>query len=253
MNHYTQLREFERVRIYEGLKQGKSMASIGQEIGRDKSTISREIARNSDHIGYLYPRDAQKCTEYRKARHGSKIDRSPRLKDYIFEKARLGWSPGVIAGRWNREKPQEHICAEAIYQYAYHKENRGLALWKLFPKAKKKRGVIRKSRSTGQILFRTSIHDRPKEIGVRKNIGHYEADLIFNRGSQSANVLTAVERKSRMVALVKHESKHSIQIIESLKKYIGPTAKSCTFDNGKEFALHHNASSNSKCNTLLFS
>ena len=239
MNHYTQLKEFERMRIYDGLRQGKSMTIIGQEIGRNKSTISREIARNKDHIGYLYPRDAQRRTDARKARHGSKINRNPALGEYVFEKALIGWSPNVIAGRWSKENPKQSICAEAIYQFAYHEKSKDLCLWKLFPRTKRKRGVARKRRSAEGILYRVPIQDRPEEIETRENIGHYEADLMFNSGSQSANVLTTIERKSRMVVLVKHESKHSKPVIASLKKRIGATAKSCTFDNGKEFALHY--------------
>lgn len=65
MTHYTQLKEFERVSIYEGLKSGLSHKKIGQKLGRHKSTISREIKRNGDNIGYLYPRDAQKRTSVR--------------------------------------------------------------------------------------------------------------------------------------------------------------------------------------------
>jgi len=90
MNHYKQLQEFERVLIYECLKRGKSKTMIAQEMRRDKSTISREIARNSDHIGYLSPRDAQRHTEDRKARHRSKIDRNSNLRDYVLEKVLLG-------------------------------------------------------------------------------------------------------------------------------------------------------------------
>ena len=146
----------------------------------------------------------------------------------------------MIAGRWSKENPQESVSAEAIYQFAYHKKNKDLALWKLFPKAKRRRGIIRKKKSIQQgILHRISIHDRPSEIELRKVGGHYEADLMFHRGSQSANVLTAIERKSRMVVLIKNRSKQSEQVIASLKKRIGVTARSCTFDNGKEFALHY--------------
>lgn len=240
MAYYTQLKEFERIRIYEGIKSGLSMNMIAQEIGRDKSTISREVARNSDQIGYLYPRDAQKHTNDRKARHGSKISRNPALKAYILEKAKLDWAPNVIAGRWNMENPNQSICAEAIYQYSYHPANKDLELWKLFPRTKKKRGVARRQKSSqGTILHRVSIRERPAEIEVRETPGHYEADLMFNQGSQSANILTVVERKSRYLHMVKHESKHSEQIKQSLKKRLGPEAKSCTFDNGKEFALHY--------------
>jgi IS30 family transposase len=168
------------------------------------------------------------------------MDRNPQLKAYVLDKIKEKWSPVIIAGRWSRDHPKKRISAEAIYQFVYHQRNKGLALWKDIPRAKKKRGVIRKKHSTvGGIMHRVSIHQRPQEIEKRDQIGHYEADLMFNRGSQAANVLTIVERKSRMVILVKHESKHSQPIIDSIKKSIGAVALSCTFDNGKEFALHH--------------
>jgi len=239
MAYYTQLKEFERIRIFECLKSGDALDAIAQKIGRHKSTVSREIARNSDQIGYLYPSEAQKRTATRKAKHGSKVSRNASLHAYILKKALFGWSPVVIAGCWSKAHPNQSICAEAIYQFAYHVKNKALALWKLFPRAKKRRGITRKQRSTGGIMHRVSIHDRPIEIEAREIVGHYEADLMFNSGSQSANVLTIIERKSRMVMLVKHDSKHSDPIIESLKNRLGKSAKSCTFDNGKEFAMHY--------------
>lgn len=239
MVYYTQLKELERVRIFDCRKQGISIRNIAEQIGRDKSTVSRELKRNSDHIGYLYPKDAQKKTDIRKARHGTKIDRNNELKRYVLEKLNQRWSPVIIAGRWTIENPEKRIGTEAIYQFIYHPKNKKLELWKLLLRKKRKRGVIRKQRSTGGIMHRVSIHQRPAGIETRELFGHYEADLMFNKGSQSENILTLVERKSRMVTFVKHESKHSEPIIESIKQKIGSTALSCTFDNGKEFALHH--------------
>ena len=239
MIHYTQLKEPDRVKIYKGLTRGLSINEIAEETGRNKSTISREIRRNSDWIGYLNPRNAHEQTQDRKARHGSKIDRNSKLKFYVIEQINLKKSPVIIAGSWSKKTPEQSISAEAIYQFAYHLRNAHLELWKLFPSAKKKRGMARKKRKSGSaILHRVSIHQRPAEIETRDTFGHYEADLMFNECNQSANVLTIVERKSRKVFLVKHDSKHSAPIIESIKKKIGTTALSCTFDNGTEFSDH---------------
>ena len=238
MGQYTQLQELERVRIYEGLKQGWSLSMIAQGIGRDKSTVSREIRRNSDHIGYLYPRDAQKMTVDRKARHGSKIERNSNLREYVMKMLRLDWSPSLIAGCWNKEHPDQTICTEAIYQYIYKPKHKKLELWKLLNKRKKKRGLIRKTRSKEKIQNRVSIHSRPEAINARQEFGHYEGDLFFNKGSMSANVLVAQERVSRRVVLIKQDSKQSTPTISALKKAIGSHAKSCTFDNGLEFAEH---------------
>ena len=35
MNYYIQLKEFEQIRIYDGLRQGKSMTMFGQRIERN--------------------------------------------------------------------------------------------------------------------------------------------------------------------------------------------------------------------------
>lgn len=239
MKKYTQLKELERVRIYEGLRQGLSLNEIALSIGRNKSTVSRELKRNSDHIGYLYPRDAQKQTNARKAKYGTKIDRNPELKKYVLERLKERWSPVIIAGRWKMEHPEFPICAETIYQFIYNAKNKPQELWKSLPRKKKKRGVSRKQRSVGGIEQRVSIHSRPQEINSREEFGHYEADLMFTKGSQSQNILTMVERKSRMSFFIKQMSKQSLPTIDAIKQKIGSIALSCTFDNGKEFALHY--------------
>jgi len=79
MNKYTQLSCKERVVIYNGKKNGLSIREIAVSIGRSQSTVSRELKRNSDFIGYLYPEKAQQVTDKRKARHGTKISRNPSL------------------------------------------------------------------------------------------------------------------------------------------------------------------------------
>jgi IS30 family transposase len=242
MAYYTQLRERDRIGIYRGLTTGLTQSMIAAQLDRNKSSISREIRRNSDHIGYLSPRDAHDKTRSRKARHGSKIDRNPALKSYILARLHNGWSPGIIAGCWKKNNQKNSISAEAIYQFIYHETNCHLALWKLLPRTKKKRGVTRKQHSKGKIQGMVPIHQRPKEIETRTTVGHYEGDLMFNQGSKSANILTIVERKSRMVTLVKHETKHSNPIIESVEKKIGDHAESVTFDQGAEFAFHHKLS-----------
>lgn len=238
MGQYTQLQEIERMRIFEGLKQGLSQRKIAEKIGRNVSTISRELRRNSDHVGYLYPRDAHKAAEDRKAKHGSKLERNTTLKAYTTDKLKLDWSPELIAGCWNKEYPDQAICTEAIYQYIYHPRNKNLELWKLLKKRKRQRGLIRKTRSKETIQDRVSIHNRPAEINTREEFGHYEGDLFFNKGSMSANVLVAQERVSRRVILIKQDSKHTTTTINALKEAIGSHAKSCTFDNGTEFAEH---------------
>ncbi len=58
MKEYTHLSSEERYYIYTSMQSGKKVPQIAQEIGRAKSTIYREIARNKGQRGDRY-RQAQ--------------------------------------------------------------------------------------------------------------------------------------------------------------------------------------------------
>jgi IS30 family transposase len=240
MNQYTQLSRQERGSIFEGLKAGRSRGQIAALIGRHKTTIGREIRRNSDSCGYYYyPPDAQARSEKRKARHGYKVERVPCLKEYVQEKLKEYWSPVAIAGRWSLEHPDNTITKEAIYSWIYGPAGRALGLPKLLPNAKPKRGKVRAKKSKSHIPERVSIHERPKLIDNRSELGHMEGDLMFNSGSQSSNILTLIDRKSRYVMLTKNESKKTDVVVEAASCCMTKLgAKSATFDNGSEFSSH---------------
>jgi len=86
---------------------------IASALGREKSTISRERKRNGDLIGYLYPTEAQAATNQRKARHGPKVARHPKLEKYVIDKLHACWAPDAIAGRWSKERPDQSITTES--------------------------------------------------------------------------------------------------------------------------------------------
>ena len=228
----------EHAEIYRGLCEGLSMRKIARSIGRYPSTVSREINRNSDTIGYLFPKMAYDRQREKRGKRSKKIDRHLELKEYILEKLRLRWSPKVIAGRWNRMQPNVAVTHECIYQWIFGKGNEHLRA--LLPRAKKKRGLPQKKEKKSRIPFRKTLDMRSDKANMRSEIGHFEADLVFNKGSMSLNVLTAVDRKSRYAIMVKNNSKKSMEVIEGLKKRAyDHGAKSVTFDNGTEFTLHH--------------
>jgi IS30 family transposase len=60
MKQYTQLKQENRVKIFEYMKLGYGAGWIAKTLDRSRSTICRELRRNSDSIGYLYPSEAQK-------------------------------------------------------------------------------------------------------------------------------------------------------------------------------------------------
>ena len=238
---YTHLTIGERVRIYEDKKQRKSIGIIAKRLGRCKSSLSRELRRNSDSWGYLYPRDAHERA--RERRHGkklTKIERDPALKEFIIEKLQERLSPQMIAIAWRKKNPGKKISKEPIYQFVYSAEGMSLGLPKLLVRAKKKRGLVYKTKKP-KIKEAVSIHDRPTDINERKEPGHYEGDLIFNEGSMSQNILTLTDRVTREAIMIFNQSKHTSVVLGNMIKHIQKTGviiKSVTFDNGSEFSGH---------------
>jgi len=239
MGKYTQISLQERVHIFNGLCRGMSYKDIAKSLGRDRATVSRECSRNSKNGYYCYPQEAQKLADNRKAKHGYKVNRIGGLKDYIVAKLKGYWSPIAIAGRWSMEHPNETITPEALYAWIYGKEGVSLGLPKLLPRAKSKRGKVHARKSKDKIPYRVPISRRPESINNRDELGHLEGDLVFNKGSQSSNVLTLVDRKSRYIMLTKNESKKTDVVIKATMIHIEEHgAASITFDNGTEFTDH---------------
>ena len=105
MIKYRQIRIEEREKIYELLKTGKSYRKIAEYLGRNKSSISREVSRNgADKLGYL-PDRANNLALERRNKLSNKIEKYPKLKSYIIERLSDDkWSPEIISGRIKKGK-----------------------------------------------------------------------------------------------------------------------------------------------------
>lgn len=245
MEKFSQLSYYEREKIYTGLQEGKSQKAIALLIGRDKSTISRELARNSDRIGYLYPGKAHEMALGRRNKNKPKLEKIPELAEFVVCCLKKKWSPNAAAGSWSRANPAMTITDETIYQWIYtdphyYDGDSWIDLRKLLLRQRRNRGMRRKIPKS-MIKNRVSIHERPEVINLNVEAGHYEGDLIFHSGSQSANVLTLIDRKTKHTILIKNDDKRSKTVIGALMQRIQNSkmpVKSITFDNGSEFAEH---------------
>ncbi len=86
---------------------GDGLGEIAEALGRSKSTISREVRRNSSPSYRLYlSHRAHERAVKRKKESGKR----PRLKNgltvsYVRTRLELGWSPEQIAGRIGIDHP----------------------------------------------------------------------------------------------------------------------------------------------------
>jgi IS30 family transposase len=222
---------------------GKTLDKIAKKLKVDKSTISREISRNSGQRGYR-PKQAQAKASRRWKEAPKAIKMTPQLKSYITKKIRQDWSPEQISGRLKREE-RSSVSHERIYQFIGEDKVTGGDLWKHLrwsSKKRRKRYGIRDRR--GEIPNRRSIEKRGKKANKRKKLGHVERDLIIGNAHQGA-LLTVVDRKSRMTFAARLNGKSAKEVHQATLKALRPIRallRTMTNDNGKEFASHERTS-----------
>lgn len=243
---------FEREKIEAWLRMKKKKAWIARRLGRDSSVIKREIQRNkSPHLPYLALR-AQEYADRRKCHTNKrKLEKwqNKRLKEYVEEQLRGGYSPEEIAGRLKKSPPQKlarcrdaTISYEAIYDWIYHGEGRYGGLYKkLRRKQKERQRRFDRKPHKKSIPGRISIHTRPAVIDTGKRYGDWETDsVIFSK--QQAVLSVQYERKMMLCRLKKVSNKTALESERAIQEHFSHLPphlrRSITRDNGTENVLH---------------
>jgi transposase, IS30 family len=237
----------ERAVIQVGLRAGMSLTRIGAMIGRDKSVVSREIARNSSADGRYYASvgDARAHQARRRPKQ-FKLVANPGLCRRIESWMDEGWSPQLIARTLAQDAGADQtgrVSHETIYQALYVQTrgqlradlNQQLLLKR---RARVPQGTRRKSSSPYKEAF--TISQRPAEVADRAVPGHWEGDLIVGPGSKSA-IGTLVERSTRFVILLHLPGRHTADevadaMIREMGKLPEHLRRSVTWDRGSELA-----------------
>ena len=230
---YNHLSQNERYQIFALMKAGLNQTQVALTLGRSKSTISREIQRNSGLKGYR-PKQASLKSEVRALGSRNAKNFSVDTLKSAFDLVRQEWSPEQIAGTMN-------ISHETVYRHVYADKDCGGKLFMHLRSQKKRRKRYASGRQRrGQIPNRRSIHERPAVVDLRLEVGHWEGDTVIGARHKQA-IVTLVERKSGYAKLFKVKNKTaelvSAAMIKSLKPFDG-LVDTITLDNGKEFADH---------------
>jgi IS30 family transposase len=251
MTNYKQLGQEQRYVIDRLLRQRKSQKEIADVLGYHKSTISRELKRNTPKRGkgakeYNPDRAHMKAQRrhQEKNKHITFTDEMRRqiVKQLTTEKL----SPELIAHRGRKDNPQ-FVSHETIYQWIWamkHSHKQEDQPYQLLYKdlrhgrRRRKRGNYHDNR--GCISNRVSIEKRPVIVEKRKRIGDVEVDLMLGKNHQPG-LLVITDRASLKTSLVKISTKASEPIAKSIIRKMKPCEqwlKTMTYDNDLAFASH---------------
>jgi len=253
---YKHLNEGDRYKIEVLLQEKKKTKEIAVILGRNRSTIYREINRGT--VSRLQT-DLSEKKQYRanvaqkdyerlgkNKERSLKIDKDRRLEEYIRKKI-LGekYSPDAVIGEIKTRglKFESMICTKTLYNYIDAGILSGISnenLWEKRKRKKREYRTIARVSHTNRTARR--ITERPEEVNNRLEYGHWEGDCIKGQQGTTASLLTLTERKTLEEIIIKLEHATQDEVkkaIDMLEKKYGAEFKvkfkTITFDNGGEF------------------
>lgn len=237
MRGYTQLTQEQRYQIQALMKAGLNQSEIADIVGVHKSTISRELGRNTGLRGYRPKQAHNLALERRQGKARPRIDEP--VWQQVEALLREEWSPEQIVGRIVMEQGVS-ISHEWIYQYVYEDKRSGGDLYRSLRCQKARRKRYGSYDRRGRIPNQVSIDDRPAIVDSKRRYGDWEGDTVIGKGHRGA-LVTLVERKSLYTVIqgVLRKTAEAVRdaVVDGLGPYID-WVHTITYDNGREFADH---------------
>ena len=253
---YKHLNEGERYKIEVLLQEKRRIKEIAVTIGRNKSTIYREVRRGT--VSRIQSNLSEK-QEYRanvgqanyiklgkNKERSLKIGHDKRLEEYIRKKIKKDrFSPDAIIGEIKLKglKFKGIICTKTLYNYIDAGIFSGISnenLWEKRKRKKRKYKMIARVSQTNRMARR--ITERSEAVNKRLEYGHWEGDCVKGPRGKTTSLLTLTERKTLEEIIIKLEqsTQEAVQqAIDRLEKKYGAEFKikfkTITFDNGSEF------------------
>jgi transposase, IS30 family len=239
----------DRLVIADGLINGLNQSQIAAAIGKDKSTVSREV-RTHRVEGLYLPYRAERAAAADRARlKQSKLVINQRLREAVDDGLSRRYSPEQISHRLVKDFPDDEsmrVSHETIYQALYFQARGGLkrevAHALRTGRTRRKPHRAPDARTHRFIDPMIMISERPAEIEDRAVPGHWEGDLIVGELNKTA-IATLVERATRYTMLVHLPHSHDAEavrdgLIATISTLPAHLRGSLTWDQGAEMARH---------------
>ena len=215
-----------------------SCATMAGLLGRHRSTISREIRRNSTpYDGRYRALRAQEQANGRRSRSRRNTQFSSDDWGLIERLLRADLSPEQVSGILRRFGILD-VSIQTIYTHIWRDKQHGGDLHHhLRQRRRYRKRYAGGSERRGRLKGKRHISERPPQVEHRREIGHWEIDTMIGKGSQHC-LLTLVERASRCVLIGKLPARTVAAVNPRLIELIQARPelfKTITADNGTEF------------------
>ena len=253
---YKRLNQYNRFEIEKLVALGKNNIQIASALSVHPSTISRERNRFKKHPYNAMNALKDSVSKMLGKRYGkTKIENNPKLKNFVYSRLKLHWSPQQISDALKQLYPFDstmQVSHESIYYHIYiHPKNEveKLLISQLRQKRKYRGNVRRGADKRTTIKDPIRIDERPDEVLTREIPGHWEGDLIIGKNHESA-IGTLVERTTRFLIIVHLKKRDATAVRKAFEKAFKNIPKhlklSLTYDNGSEMAQHGIFTKNTK-------
>jgi transposase, IS30 family len=235
---YRQLTPEERYMLAALRRQGLNPAEIARSLGRHRSTVCREVRRNSTRADGRYRAfTAQERTNGRRSRSRRNLRFSAEDFALIDELLCRQWSPEQVSGHLARSG-QLSISHQTIYRHVWRdKREGGLLHTHLRGARKRRRKRYGAYDSRGRLAGKRMISEQPPEVETRRQVGHWEIDTVMGAGSKDC-IVSLVERKTGLLLIGKLADRTTAslnrRVIRLIRRDEG-AFETVTADNGTEF------------------
>ena len=240
MQSYHHFTQSERICLAVMHKAGASFREIGKAVGKNASSISRELKRNECDTKQYNPGEAfvNYCLNRRRCVRPPLILSNAKINCFVTDKLALFWPPAAIAARWRRDNGNTaKLSASTIYRAI----KAGLLPGFSAKTHLRRKGIPYKpNRSKFNTIHpEHTIHELPQEARLRQRIGAWEGDTILGCPG-SGGLLSMIDRKAKLCLLRIVPNMSAATTSSTMIAALKPLpCHSILLDNGSEFAKHH--------------
>ncbi len=220
-------------------RQGLNQSQSARSLGRHRSTVCREVRRNSTRADGRY-----RAATAQERTHGRRSRSRRNLRFTRPKTSRLSTSCSAVSGVPSRSQvtsPDTNSSPSAMRLFTAMS---GVTRRQVGCSTRTSRGARKRRRkrygsydSRGRLTDKRLISDRPSEVEARRRVRHWEADTVMGTGSRDC-ILTLVKRQTGLVVIGKLADRTANSVKQRIVRLIRRQAGKCetvTTDNGTEF------------------